>query len=177
MDQILVVLDREAVIASPLSGYVIDPDDAPLTEPCTVKLSQPMTEELLAFCRRENYAKLGPGLRELIRIGLKYHAAEAYKTLAKDRERYAADPIVQEIFLRREGNLVGHGVPGVRLPVAAEMCPPRGEIWRISRPDETRVHLDTDDALQVMIRRLTAVDFAASDWTWGPKEAADGRLE
>ena len=171
--KVILFLDQGALVAHPPPGWT-GGDDEPLTEPCTVKLSQTMTDEVLAFVREERFSKMGPAVRELIRVGLKYHAVEGYRMGARDRVRYESDSMVRALFFEREGNLDGQGKPPLRLVPAAGACPPGGAIYRTSSP-ERRFPNDDEETFYASLNWLKAEDYLATDWAIDPAGGGDGK--
>lgn len=64
----------------------------------TVKLTESLSRRLVQFSRQEGYTTLGPAIRELIQIGLKYYGLEAIQNATHTRDRFCDDPIVKKFF-------------------------------------------------------------------------------
>ena len=72
--------------------------DEPHSEPVTIKMTPTLKRELIEIAKNQGYTSLGPAIRDLILIGIKYQPLEAFRTAEDQRSKYKDHPIVRQFF-------------------------------------------------------------------------------
>jgi len=70
----------------------------PHDEPTTIKLTSSFKKELIEFSKQEGFTSLGPAIRELILLGVKYYPLEASIRANENLEKHKDNPTVKRVL-------------------------------------------------------------------------------
>jgi len=95
---IKIVFDDEPIQArEDFTAYKDHFFNEPHDEPTTVKLTASFKNQLIQFAKDEGFTSLGPAIRELLLLGLKYYPLEAKFKADAQMVKYQHDPFVKKI--------------------------------------------------------------------------------